>query len=160
MRFRKLRIAWSVAFGIAAIALCALWARSYWRHDIVVWTSNVVSFALQSDQGKLIVDFGSDRMLMPLGWSRLSFLISDDDSVPADDSASDDELRTLLGFGWDSEKGCITAAAPLPFLALTTAAIAFVPWLSFKRFSLRTLLIATTLLALLLGMIVYARSID
>src|SRR6476620_6466011 len=33
MRFRKLRIAWSVVWGLAAVLLIALWVRSYWRHD-------------------------------------------------------------------------------------------------------------------------------
>ena len=30
MRFRKLRIAWSVAWGVLAVLLCVLWVRSYW----------------------------------------------------------------------------------------------------------------------------------
>src|SRR5438105_1666000 len=30
MRFRKLRIAWSVFWGLAAVLLIALWVRSYW----------------------------------------------------------------------------------------------------------------------------------
>jgi hypothetical protein len=33
MKHRKLRIAWSVAWGIAAVLLCALWVRSYWWAD-------------------------------------------------------------------------------------------------------------------------------
>ena len=33
MRFRKLRIAWSVACGIAAVLLIALWVRSYRQRD-------------------------------------------------------------------------------------------------------------------------------
>jgi hypothetical protein len=45
--------------------------------------------------------------------------------------------------------------APYWFLILLTAAIAAAPWLRWpKRFSLRTLLIATTLVAVVLGLIV------
>ena len=33
MRFRKLRIAWSVACGLACVLLIVLWARSYWWCD-------------------------------------------------------------------------------------------------------------------------------
>ena len=33
MKHRKLRIAWSVAWGIVAVLLVALWVRSYWRLD-------------------------------------------------------------------------------------------------------------------------------
>ena len=32
MRFRKLRIAWSVICSIACVLLIALWVRSYWRY--------------------------------------------------------------------------------------------------------------------------------
>ena len=31
MRFRKLRIAWSVVCGLVAVLLIVLWVRSYWR---------------------------------------------------------------------------------------------------------------------------------
>ena len=30
MKYRKLRIAWSVAWGVVAVLLCVLWVRSYW----------------------------------------------------------------------------------------------------------------------------------
>src|SRR4051794_36442298 len=30
MKFRKLRIAWSVAWGVACVLLILLWVRSYW----------------------------------------------------------------------------------------------------------------------------------
>ena len=33
MRFRKLRIAWSVVWGIACVLLIVLWVRSYWSVD-------------------------------------------------------------------------------------------------------------------------------
>ena len=36
MRFRKLRIAWSVACGIACVLLIVLWVRSYWSCDQVL----------------------------------------------------------------------------------------------------------------------------
>jgi hypothetical protein len=33
MRFRKLRIAWSVSCIVACVLLIAFWMRSYWRSD-------------------------------------------------------------------------------------------------------------------------------
>jgi hypothetical protein len=36
MRFRKLRIAWSVAWGLLAVLLVVLWVRSYWHQDELV----------------------------------------------------------------------------------------------------------------------------
>src|SRR5689334_18375262 len=35
MRFRKLRIVWSVFWGIACVLLIALWVRSYWFSDTI-----------------------------------------------------------------------------------------------------------------------------
>jgi hypothetical protein len=37
MKHRKLRIAWSVAWGIVAALLVALWVRSYASRDILTW---------------------------------------------------------------------------------------------------------------------------
>ena len=34
MKYRKLRIAWSVAWGVVAVLLCVLWVRSYWWDDV------------------------------------------------------------------------------------------------------------------------------
>ena len=36
MKHRKLRIAWSVAWGIVAVLLVALWVRSYRWHDLLI----------------------------------------------------------------------------------------------------------------------------
>src|SRR6476660_634582 len=35
MRFRKLRIAWSVVWALAAVLLIVLWVRSYWVRDYI-----------------------------------------------------------------------------------------------------------------------------
>src|SRR5262245_8434139 len=35
MKFRKLRIAFSVTCGVICLLLIVLWVRSYWWHDIV-----------------------------------------------------------------------------------------------------------------------------
>src|SRR5689334_2853665 len=36
MRYRKLRIAWSVVWGLLALAVFVLWVRSYWWQDCVM----------------------------------------------------------------------------------------------------------------------------
>src|SRR6186713_3174521 len=33
MKYRKLRVAWSVVWGVVAVLFCALWVRSYWWVD-------------------------------------------------------------------------------------------------------------------------------
>ena len=41
MRLRKLRIVWSVAWGVAAILLVVLWVRGYWRYQRVYFQVTV-----------------------------------------------------------------------------------------------------------------------
>ena len=51
MRFRKLRIAWSVGCAIACVLLIVLWVRSYWSADTVSvntlsrgWAADITSW--------------------------------------------------------------------------------------------------------------------
>jgi hypothetical protein len=37
MRFRKLRIAWSVGWGSAAVLQCVRWVRNYWTGDLYLY---------------------------------------------------------------------------------------------------------------------------
>ena len=55
MKYRNLRIAWSVGWGIAAVLLCALWVRSYFRaDDLVVTLTKSKQLELQSVNGHCI----------------------------------------------------------------------------------------------------------
>src|SRR4051812_11045209 len=40
MRYRKLRIAWSVCWGLACVLLIVLWVRSYRVIDVINWTTS------------------------------------------------------------------------------------------------------------------------
>ena len=117
-----------------------LWARSYWCSESISY-KNVGMF---SNRG--ILYFGRDDDAATASWNMFS-----------------EAVRTYKpelprGFGWNSDHpGVNCAYAPLWFIAATSAAFATVPWLP-RRFSLRTLLIATTLLAVVLGLAVAMRS--
>jgi hypothetical protein len=83
-----------------------------------------------------------------MGWSHVVFPQS------GADSTSDDEPKTILGFGWQTDDDSIYAYIPFWFLTLSCIAFAWltvVPPSAIKRFSLRALLIATTLVAVVLG---------
>jgi hypothetical protein len=130
MKFRKLRIAWSVLCGFACLLLIALWARSYWWADIVAHKN----LGIMSNRGMFY--FGQDDSAATAGW-----FISSEPSEPND-------------IGWNSDPpGQFFVCAPHWLLALTSVAIGAASWI--RRFSLRTLLIATTLVAVMLGLIVY-----
>src|SRR3954470_13955494 len=72
MRFRKLRIAWSVVCGIACVLLIVLWVRSYTQLDIVTYrASGMVNahsisghFAVRTQEN---ADHGFPNF--PMGWS-------------------------------------------------------------------------------------------
>jgi hypothetical protein len=140
MRFRKLRIAWSLLWGVAALLIVILWARSYRSMDQLGGPlSKTRIILIGSINGHLLVqwpfhDWG-------YRWNVRSTLLN---SADRPSSPFDMEFRRLPdGFAMSQW-----------FLAVMAVTIGSLPWLCF-RFSLRTLLMATTLLALLLGLIVY-----
>jgi len=57
--------------------------------------------------------------------------------------------------GFDSRDGGINLAIPIWLPILLLASLAVVPWMRWQ-FSLRTLLVATTLVAVVLGLAFYA----
>ena len=86
MRYRKMRIAWSVIWGLAAVLLIALWV--------------------------------------------------------------------FLGFAYSSTSHGVFIRAPYSAVVLAAIAVSIVPWFH-CRFTIRTLLIATTLVAVVLGLIAW-----
>lgn len=131
---RKLRIAVSVFFGLVTVALCVLWVRSYEvRDDIIHWNGTRFGIHFQSNYGTL--SYG--RAGTTSGYS--AWVVGTGEPHPA------------------SQRLRITAAAnswrvyvPFWLLVVVTATVAWAPWI--PRFSLRTLLIATTLVAVALGL--------
>jgi hypothetical protein len=162
MRFRKLRIAWSVGCGIATMLLIVLWVRSYWRHDSAeVHHGNMIMeqrtlgqyFLFASNRGRcacLNVTSGVFPWWISRSTSRLP-RVGEIELFPFNCR----ETHGYKGFDayWNStiEYG---AFAPHWFLVLISATFAAFPWLRW-HFSLRTLLIATTLVAVLLGLVVW-----
>jgi hypothetical protein len=157
MRFLKLRIAWSVVWGLAAVLLIVLWVRSYWVRDRishnyfgqkVAWMGYSVD-SLRGLCSILITEYenghGPDRM-HHVSW-------------PADATVSImfpavSQARKFLGFKWESSADTFDIIVPYWFPVLALVAIASAPWLP-RRFTTRTLLIATSLVAVLLGIVVW-----
>jgi hypothetical protein len=119
MRFRKLRIAWSVGWGSACVLLVVLWVRSYavidkWLPDF----STTWGIAAFSDSGEVSASVvHMDGGAVDIWFIAIPYWL----------------LFTLSAI-----------AGPLPLLRWS------------NRFTLRTLLIATTLVAVVLALVVYA----
>jgi hypothetical protein len=145
---RELRIAVSSFFGFWTFVLCALWLRSYSNWDCLSRNNGVT---IRHARGNF--EFTSNN-----GHVRLSYV----DVSPLCGSA---EVNWYLGSGvatdWVPRKmletfpNGIQVSCHFAYLAFTLLAVTTWPVLtllpSFRRFSLRTILIATTTVALILG---------
>jgi hypothetical protein len=93
MRFRKLRIAWSVFWALACVLMTVLWVRSYNRAGILFWhATKTLEFTVLSNSGKLSTSVCDDP---DLAYDKLVWRLS---SVPWRE-----DLRpktTSLGFKW------------------------------------------------------------
>jgi hypothetical protein len=152
MRFRKLRIAWSVGCGIVCLLVIVLWVRSYWRADQpLIYMPHGYSLMGYSIAGRFSLSFVS----YVEDTSDLGFAFHSDEVL---ESASDIPVfhfhKTVYSAGGWTEW---TVYMPHWFCIMLSAAAATIPWIRWSnRFSLRTLLIATTLVAVVLGAVVWA----
>ena len=91
MRFRKLRIAWSVVCGIVCILLIVSWVRSYGRfNQLGRKLSDSVWFGSQAMRGQLMFSYDDDPATMAAlktaganGWVRGEILAEDWIAPPA-----------------------------------------------------------------------------
>jgi hypothetical protein len=143
MRYRKPRIAWSVAWGVAAVLLCVLWVRSYsWRQTFNRLTPNELYQEIASDSGRLSLQsqYQPFADVGPIDWEY---------------EAYPPTFHEAPGFWFVWHDNEWSAVIPHWFAMLFTLVLGVLPWLRW-RFSLRSLLVATTLVSVLLGLIVWA----
>jgi hypothetical protein len=142
MKYRKLRVAWSFAWGVMCLLLIALWVRSYSYLDTIGTPPAVVT----SWRGQLLA-----------GGSVHQTRTSDRDEPgnPSLDIVLGVYVLSTMDRGDLTYTGStsLSLAAPLVLLGMLTIA----PWIR-SRFSLRTLLIAVTVVAVGLGLAVYVTS--
>jgi hypothetical protein len=135
MKRRKLRIVWSVAWGIVAVLLVVLWVRNYWYWDIIAVNRPAgIDFVLASYSG--CAGFAPNDRFFSFGFTKLEFI-------------------------YHSGRGTFSPSIGMhtvrySLLSLAAGLAAGVSWLRW-HFSLRTLLIATTFVAVGLGLIVWLR---
>src|SRR4051812_4306798 len=154
MRFRKLRIAWSVGWVVTASLLIVLWVRSLNYMNRVTWhywMPNAVQ--LGTVPGQVHITTFVDRPIIPYPQNNPGYKVWTD---------SFENIRLYGGkMYWWFEASLkptgVRLVIPDWFLIVLSATLATAPWIHCsKRFSLRTLLIATTLVAVVLGLAGYA----
>ena len=140
-KYCKLRIAWSVGCGIVALLLCVLWARSYSQFDVILKGKRLVGLtSAGTSKGSVYVMRVDQPYTESDGWYYFTVY--------------QPHFRSRKWFDWARPFGGFAVQLPTCVLVLTSSVVAVAPWLPFKRFSLRTLLIATTLVAVVLGVLV------
>lgn len=156
---RYLRVAFSATCLVACILLIALWVRSYQATDVlplrpfcistygrlVIWLSEKpVPFG---GSGLRAIDLSSESLLK---MSRITGIDLEPFEI--------EPFRSRTGFYLEHDYRRTVVQLPYWFLTLLFTATATLPWMRQlpRRFSLRTLLLATTLIALVLGAVVFA----
>ena len=149
-RFLRLRIAVSVFFGVLTIAICVLWVRSL-RQAVYLQESiwDVRAVTIYSFRGSATIDI----IQADLAWM-VQF---------GSDLAANRQVNRWVQPNRDAIFALdvryfptsLVIRTPHWFLAILCAALGALPWISY-RFSLRTLLIATALVAVVLGIVGYA----
>jgi hypothetical protein len=162
---RRPRIAFSTVCGTVCLLLIALWVRSHSYHDILNQQTSSRQFRVYSRKGRLAFEHIHPdrdpnirrRGIGPLILKDLSsgrFLYSEPitgSGLPFGNHG--------FGFGHYAQDMTTRVFVPYWFPELVAAICAVVPWVPWsRRFSVRTLLCATTIVAVLLGAIVYAIS--
>jgi len=155
MKYRKLRIAWTVVWGIAYLLMIAVWVSSYdgsrhWAY-IRMFDHYVECSTCRGRLGLQIL--GQAPGVRAVKWDVGRRVID----FPIFPMTAEREFMMSLGeqmIGGNITLNRWRFVAPCWFaisLCVVPAALPWLPW----RFSLRTLLIATTLIAVGLGLIVY-----
>jgi hypothetical protein len=145
---RYLRIAFSATCGIACVLLVMLWVRSHFVIEGIVYFSRgpfgSTHTLIGVNNGTFQVThatFPRDRKLFTDGWSY-------------ETTTWDDATESF--FDWAHFPEGFLFQFPIWLLAIFIAVATWIPWADIKwRFSLRNLLIATTLIAVGLGIIVW-----
>lgn len=146
MKYRKVRIVWSACWGVVAFVLCVFWLRGYWFHDSVAYRRS----GIHSVKSKLVVHVNTS----PGKFVAYSRPIQD--PATARFVSAVERVANRWGFGVTNDWGTYVYVVPQWMCTLVAIALAAVPWVTIKQFSLRTLLIATTLFAVVMGLIVWS----
>ena len=145
--FRLLRIAVSAVFGILCLIAIVLWIRSYRSVDVVFGcVFETRPFKITSEQGRLNMVISNVSRGRGGAWGAFSYYLD----------------RPMLGA--PPKMGVTTTPSnrsiALPYclvVSLSGAATSLLCRAGCLRFSLRTLLLATTLVAVVLGLVMAMR---
>jgi hypothetical protein len=146
---KYLRIAVTALCLTACVLLVALWVRSFWWSDRLKFART----------GNRVVSISSNFGVLSIGDADLSKVIPQSFGWSHRPARSDwRDMHNSFGFSFARHASVSFVAFPIWLPMIILVVIAGVPWIHTSyRFSLRALLIATTLIALGLGVFVVSR---
>jgi hypothetical protein len=153
MKYRKLRIAVSSAAAIGCLLIMTAWVRSHRLRDFYEWSWGERNYQAFSNDGVLSVTrsrifsghFAAHGGSLPV--LRGGMFAGPPVEPP----------KRLLGLGWQVTQNSVYVGAHYGCFLLLGLGAAWAQWWPWSwRFSLRTLLIVTTLAGLMLGLSVWA----
>jgi hypothetical protein len=155
---RSLRNAWTAVFGILSVLLIARWERSFRAQDILRRCNGATLLIIESYRGEIGVGRWAFRKPIPWQWFAETMVTFDESSKRLWPPMKDVAPLSYIGIRWQTIWPLHLFAIKYWSAVVLSAAFIILPWLSWLRwrFSLRTLLIATTLIAVGLGLAVWA----
>ncbi len=154
-----LRIAFTAFCGVMAVLLLVFWVRSYWRSDLVAAVvSKSTFFTVGSNRGTLTVGKGKNAPGYFNGrWEIEVNVVVNPRARRLEDSPV---YRGAFGFGIAQvPTAFFTIGMPYWSFVALAVVLATLPWVRrlpwSTQFSLRTLLLACTAVAVVLGLIVW-----
>lgn len=142
----QLRIGWTIFCGVLGLLLIALWVRSYWYIDIVLRYNPTSTLSAISERG--VLGISHDRLRGPAFIPTWNYV-----SSPANNK-KERPKHMVLGFWLVRLPDQVGISVPHWFLVVIAIVMGSSPWTQW-RFSLRTLLIAMTVVAAGLGFIMW-----
>src|SRR6187200_3437075 len=116
MRYRKFRIAWSVAWGLLAVLLVVLCLRSYWRKDYIRRVDPDQTIAIGSDGGAIRFTQAPIPSMRSTSIWEFETGEASEKSPPA------------IRFSRDAWSAVFLLELPLWLLVSASAAVAIAPW--------------------------------
>ncbi len=151
------RVVASAACGLLCLLFVGFWIRSYAQWDsphCPLLGKYWIQF--NSLQGYLCIGTQRQTPGIPAQWRWRTFGVgrfTNDGAVSTSIAWRFTSQKEVLGLGFVTSDGYQSICMPYAYLVALSAALAASPWLRW-RFSLRSLLIATTLIAVVLGLAV------
>jgi hypothetical protein len=145
---RRFRIGVSVFFAVLTVLLCGLWVRSYWVTDLISRIdSRSIATTIGSRYGTIYFAYfdaaigykGTANSAAPREWAYKAVDVYTSSDGP---------------FAWRRDLASLHVVVPFWLIVIVAVSCGGVLWLPL-RFSVRTLFIAVTLVALLLGLIMW-----